>query len=89
VTTVDPADDSAPQTLEEARAVLLGIAATTATWEEHPLVARHCDEGALNKIVELAWRYQFSTDRLGFKKEVRELHDYVAAKVKESPEHTT
>jgi hypothetical protein len=88
VTAAYPSDDSAPQTLEEARTVLLGVARTTAMREEHALVASHCDEGTLSKIVELAWRYQFSTDRLAFKKEVRELQEYSAAKVAESPEHS-
>ena len=80
MTAANPEEDGAPQTLEGARAVLLGVALTTAMRQEHPLIAGHCDEGTLRKIVDLAWRHQFSTDRYGFKKEIRELQEYVAAK---------
>lgn len=86
--TAPPEDDGAPQTLEGARTVLLSVASTAAMREEHPLAAGHCDDEVLKKVVDLAWRYQFSTDRYGFKKDIRELQVYVGTKSGKLPKAT-
>ncbi len=73
-----------PRTQEDARKVLLRIAADDTFREEHPLIEALCDEEDLRGIVDLAWRFQFAEDRMAFKRAMRELEQHIATKAHEA-----
>jgi hypothetical protein len=50
---------------------------------EYPTAARATEEEALRRVVDVAWRYQFDPDRAPFKREIRELEEYVAKRMRE------
>lgn len=68
------------QTLDGATDVLTKVAATRDMKDEHPLIADQFEESTLRQIAALAWRHQFSADRYGFRKDIREMQEYVTTK---------
>ena len=81
--TDDPAELEKLQSLEGARRVLVALGSNQEIRASHEVIAPFLDDTTLGRIVELAWRYQFSDDRYGFKRDIRELGEYVALKAKE------
>jgi hypothetical protein len=75
-----------PTTQEDARGVVVRIASDDTFKQEHPLIGSVLTEDDLRSIVDLAWHYQFLEDRLPFKKAMREMEQYVAAKARNSEE---
>ena len=65
------------QSLDGAREVLVDLARSREMQADHAPISEYCDDKVLHSIVDVAWRHQFSEDRYGFKKEVRELEEYV------------
>jgi len=43
-----------------------------------------CDEGVLTRLIDIAWRHQFDSERYAFKREIRELQEYVVRRYKEA-----
>jgi hypothetical protein len=82
----DMSEENQSQTLEDAKAVLIGIATDDEMREEHSLIADFCDQETLGSIVDLAWRLQFTEDRYSFKKGIREIEQHVALKVRQALE---
>jgi len=75
--------------LIQAREVFLHVAHSPVVREEHTRILPYCDDSTLSKIVDLAWRYQFSEDRYPFKRDIRDLQQYVARKAKDQSAGTS
>jgi hypothetical protein len=80
--TQDP-DARGPSAAEQALAVMLRGAENSDLREDHELVYAYCDTEVLTKFVDLAWRHQFEEDRSQFKRDLKELQEYVSKKYSE------
>lgn len=78
--------DANLQSLDGARQVLAEVARSRDMYQSHLPISEHCDDRVLHTIVDLAWRHQFSEERYGFKKKVRELQEYVARRALDAME---
>ena len=79
----DPDDLDDVQSREGARAVLLALSKEDGIRRDYAIIVNFCDDAMLQAVVDMAWRHQFSEDRYGFKKDVRELAQYVVGKAME------
>jgi hypothetical protein len=73
-----------PTTQEDARGVVVRIASEYSFRQDHPLVGSFLSHDDLRSVVDLAWHYQFSEDRLPFKKAMRDLEQHVALKARDA-----
>jgi hypothetical protein len=80
--------DASLQSLDGARQVLVEVAHNREMHQSHLPISEYCDNTVLHQIVDLAWRHQFSDDRYGFKREIRELQEYVVRRATEAIEAT-
>ena len=73
--------EAAVASQDRAREVLVEVASEPSLRLDHPTMATNCDISDLETIVSLAWRHQFSSDRFHFKREMRQLQQFVCQKV--------
>lgn len=50
--------------------------------DEFATVPRYCDEDVLRQVIGLAWRHQFDDSRSPFRRNISELQQYVAGRIK-------
>jgi hypothetical protein len=70
-------DEEVTDNLRRARDVLVEVAQSPEVRATYDDVVAAVDRKTLGRVVELAWRHQFATDRYGFKKDVREIADAI------------
>ncbi len=66
-----------------AQEVLISVARDALIRDEYPVVSDAIDDASLREIVNLAWRFQFDRDRHPFRREIRQLQEYVGKRVRE------
>jgi len=79
MTSPGAADSSHSQ--DAAFEVLKGAAAERDIYGDYRTIAAAFNDEDYRHLVTLAWRYQFSDDRYQFKRELREMQQYVCDKV--------
>ena len=50
--------------------------------EEYRIIVAAFEDGDYQEIINLAWRYQFDSERLHFKREIRELQEHVCSRIR-------
>lgn len=68
--------------------VLTAVIREPAFTSEYPNLSAAFDASSLRALVDIAWKYQFETDRYPFKRDINELQAHVTKRVREaiSPE---
>ena len=77
-------DEADSATSDDARDVLLSAARNEGIVAEYPQMADLCTPAILQQVVDLAWRCQFDDDRTVFKREIRELQEYVTQRARDA-----
>lgn len=67
----DPQLDS----LEKAKEAIVEAASDPDLNEKFPTMSKLSDSESLRRVVEIAWRHQFTSDRHKFKQDVRETQE--------------
>jgi hypothetical protein len=75
------AGDYDTHTVDEAREVLMGVALSEKLRSTYRHIAPGMDRSALEQLIDLAWRHQFAANRLNFKRDIRQLQEYVTKRV--------
>ena len=65
----------------KARAVFLTICQELLEDDDYALLSSACDRAVMARVIAIAYKAQFDTDRYPLKKEMRELQDYVVGRV--------
>jgi hypothetical protein len=50
--------------------------------KDYRIIAAAFEDGDYQAIIDLAWRHQFDSERLHFKRQIRELQEHVCSRIR-------
>lgn len=74
----DAVNRDASQSHEGALAALLEVSRLPDVVKDYRSIADAFDDRDYQTVIDLAWRHQFNDERLNFKREIRELQQFVS-----------
>jgi hypothetical protein len=78
---VDEESHDTSQGHEGALAALLEVSQLSDIVEDYRTIAGAFDNRDYQTIIDLAWRNQFNDERLNFKREIRELQQFISQRI--------
>ena len=75
-------DSEITQSQQGALFALIEVSQDLDLLKDYRLIAAAFEDGDYQTIIDLAWRHQFDSERLHFKRQIRELQEHVCSRTR-------